>query len=45
MYNKGMKQVKLSKEAWEEQVVKPTAHLTGYKNRIKKILATRENVK
>lgn len=31
-------------EAWEKEVVKPTAHLTGYKNRIKKILATRENV-
>jgi len=34
----------LGPEEWEEMIVKPTAHLTGYKNRIKKILATRENV-
>lgn len=34
----------LGPEEWDELIVKPTAHLTGYKNRIKKILATRENV-
>lgn len=34
----------LEKEAFQEMVVKPTAHLTAYKNRIKKILSTREHV-
>ncbi len=31
-------------EAWKEMVEKPTAHLTAYKNRIKKILAEREHI-
>ena len=34
----------LGPEEWEEMIVKPTAHLTAYKNSIKKLLATRENV-
>lgn len=34
----------LGKEAFDEYVIKPTAHLTAYKERIKKILATREHV-
>jgi hypothetical protein len=34
-----------TKEQFEEEVNKPTAHLTGYMNRVKEILATREHVK
>ena len=34
----------LGKEAFQEKVVKPTAHLTEYKNQIKKILAEREHI-
>lgn len=34
-----------SKEQFEEEVNKPTAHLTAYMKRIKDILATREHVK
>ena len=34
----------LGLKEYEEKVLKPTAHLTAYKNRIKAILATRENV-
>jgi len=33
-----------SKESFQEKVVNPTAHLTAYKNRIKKILAEREHI-
>lgn len=34
----------LGEEQWILQVVKPTAHLTAYKNQIKKILANREHI-
>ncbi len=34
----------LGDTAFQEKVVKPTAHLTAYKNRIKKILAEREHI-
>jgi hypothetical protein len=34
----------LDSEDFDRLVVKPTAHLTGYKNRIKAILATREHI-
>lgn len=34
----------ISGESYEKKVIKPTIHLTYYKNRIKKILATREHV-
>lgn len=34
----------LGEEEFEKRVVEPTAHLTAYKNLIKKILETRENV-
>jgi hypothetical protein len=35
----------LGPEEFVEMVDKPTAHLTAYKKRIKKILSTREHVK
>lgn len=35
----------LGKDEFEKVVVPRIAHLTAYKNRIKKILSTRENVK
>lgn len=35
----------LGPEEFEEIVEKPTAHIKAYKERIKKILATREHVK
>lgn len=35
----------LDSEDFDKIVVEPTAHLTAYKNRIKKILSTREHVK
>ncbi len=34
----------LGEAAWKKLVEEPTAHLTAYKNRIKKILSTREHV-
>lgn len=34
----------VAKESYQEKVIKPTAHLTDYKNRIKKILDTREHL-
>jgi hypothetical protein len=34
----------LGREAWEELILKPTVHLTAYKNRIKKILESREHI-
>jgi hypothetical protein len=34
----------LGKKAWDEMVAKPTANLTSYKNRIKKILSSREHI-
>jgi hypothetical protein len=33
-----------SREEYKKLVVEPTAHLTAYKNRIKAVLATRENL-
>lgn len=32
------------KEAFKKKVIEPTLHLTNYKNRIKKELATREHI-
>lgn len=34
----------LGKEEFERVIVPEIAHLTGYKNRVKKILATREHI-
>lgn len=34
----------LGDKAWDEYVVKPTAHLTSYKNKVKSILSKREHI-